>query len=635
MELRPGLSALVTGGASGIGKALSLALAAKGIFVSIVDFSEEKGKEVAALVEQENSKFHEKLEFPAAIFTRCDVTNAGDITAAFEKHVATYGGLDICINSAGIADRIAFENDQTDGSNSWRRVINVNLIAVIDCTRLAIRTMQAMQKPGVIINLGSSAGLYPLIKNSVYSCSKAGVVLFTRSLASYKRQGIRVNVLCPEFVQTEMTVGISANFISLMGGFLPMDLVVKGAFELITDETRAGSCLQITNRRGLEYWPTPMEEAKYLLRSSSSSRKNMSFKAPLNLQLPQSFEKIVVHTLSHHFCNATQIVRVPLRLPIEPNHVLVKIIYAGVNASDVNFSSGRYFGGNNGDLSSLLPFDAGFEAVGVIAAFGDSVRGLKVGTPAAVMTYGSYAEFIMVPSKHILPVGRPDPEVVAMLTSGLTASIALEKVGQMESGKVVLVTAAAGGTGRFAVQLAKLAGNKVVATCGGKAKAMLLKELGVDRVIDYKVEDVKNVLKKEFPKGVDISYESVGGDMFDLCLNALAIHGRLIVIGMISQYQGQHGWKPSNYTGLCEKLLAKSQTVGGFFLIQYSHLWKEHLDRLFHLYSLGKLKVKIDPKRFLGLNAIADSVEYLHSGKSAGKVVVCIDPTFAQQIAKL
>ncbi|GLU09294.1 hypothetical protein SLE2022_261600 [Rubroshorea leprosula] len=635
MELRPGLSALVTGGASGIGKALSLALAAKGMFVSIVDFSEEKGKEVAALVQQENSKFHEKLEFPAAIFIRCDVTNTGDITAAFEKHVATYGGLDICINSAGIGNQIPFENDQTDGSNSWRRVINVNLIAVIDCTLLAIRTMQAMRKPGVIINLGSSAGLYPSTKDPVYSSSKAGVVLFTRSLAAYKRQGIRVNVLCPEFVRTEMTVGISANFISLMGGFVPMDLLVKGAFELITDETRAGSCLWITNRRGLEYWPTPMEEAKYLLRSSSSSRKNMSFKAPLNLQLPQSFEKIVVHTLSHHFRNATQIVRVPLRLPIEPNHVLVKIIYAGVNASDVNFSSGRYFGGNNRDLSSLLPFDAGFEAVGIIAAVGDSVRGLKVGTPAAVMTYGSYAEFIMVPSKHILPVGRPDPEVVAMLTSGLTASIALEKVGQMESGKVVLVTAAAGGTGQFAVQLAKLAGNKVVATCGGKEKAMLLKELGVDRVIDYKVEDVKNALKKEFPKGVDIIYESVGGDMFDLCLNALAIHGRLIVIGMISQYQGQHGWKPSNYTGLCEKLLAKSQTVGGFFLIQYSHLWKEYLDRLFHLYSLGKLKVKIDPKRFLGLNAIADAVEYLHSGKSAGKVVVCIDPTFAQQLAKL
>ncbi|KAI5661072.1 hypothetical protein M9H77_20395 [Catharanthus roseus] len=169
-------------------------------------------------------------------------------------------------------------------------------------------------------------------------------------------------------------------------------------------------------------------------------------------------------------------------------------------------------------------------------------------------------------------------------------------------------------------KLAKLAGNTVVATCGGEEKAMLLKDLGVDRVIDYKKEDIKNVLKKEFPKGVDIVYESVGGDMFDICLNALAVYGKLVVIGMISQYQGEHGWKPRNYTGLCEKLLAKSQTVAGFFLVQYAHLWQEHLNRLFHLFSLGKLKVAVDPKQFLGLHSVADAVEYLHSGKSAGKV---------------
>ncbi|KAI8025564.1 Prostaglandin reductase-3 [Camellia lanceoleosa] len=307
----------------------------------------------------------------------------------------------------------------------------------------------------------------------------------------------------------------------------------------------------------------------------------------------------------------------------------------------VNFSSGSYFSGNKKDLGSLLPFDAGFEAVGIIAAVGDSVKNLKVGYPAALMTFGSYAEFTMVPSKHILPVPRPDAEVVAMLTSGLTASIALEKAAQMDSGKVVLVTAAVGGLdslqssmgeGLLLVHqfywsahavydntsddaphpsrqnpcsdpqhdfvLAKLAGNKVVATCGGKEKAMLLKDLGVDRVIDYRAEDIKT--------GVDIVYESVGGEMFDLCLNALAVHGRMVVIGMISQYQGEHGWKPLNYTGLCEKLLAKSQTVAGFFLVQYSHLWQPHLDKLFHLYSLGKLKV-----------------------------VVCIDPTFSQQVAKL
>lgn len=62
----------------------------------------------------------------------------GDLAAAFEKHVATYGGLDICINSAGIGSPVPFNKDQTDGSKSWRLTINVNLVAVIECTRIAV-----------------------------------------------------------------------------------------------------------------------------------------------------------------------------------------------------------------------------------------------------------------------------------------------------------------------------------------------------------------------------------------------------------------------------------------------------------------------------------------------------------------
>ncbi|OAY71307.1 Zinc-binding alcohol dehydrogenase domain-containing protein 2 [Ananas comosus] len=609
MELKPGMSALVTGGASGIGRALSLALARKGLFVTIVDYSEENGKEVACLVEKENMNFHANLNFPSALFVKCDVTNSGDIAAAFEKHMETYGGLDICINSAGIGNTTLFYEDRSDGTATWRHTVNVNLVAVIDCTRIAML----------------------MVASSPTNC---GVVLFTRSLAPLKRVGIRVNVLCPEFVQTELASKINPKLIDAIGGFLSMEDVVQGAFELIKDESKAGACLWITRRRGMEYWPTPMEERKYLIDPFKSQRKftHSNFS---NIKIPHSFEKIVVHTLTHDFRSATRIVRTQLRLPIEPQHALVKIIYAGVNASDVNFSSGRYFSGNAKEVASRLPFDAGFEAVGIVAAVGDSVTHVKVGTPVALMTFGNYAEFTLAPAKHLLPVPRPAPEVVAMLTSGLTASIALERAGQMASGQVALVTAAAGGTGQFAVQLAKLAGNKVVATCGGERKAALLKSFGVDRVIDYRKEKIKDVLKKEYPKGVDIIYESVGGEMFDICLNALAVHGRLIVIGMISQYQGEHGWKPLNYTGLCEKILAKSQTVAGFFLVQYAHLWQEHLDRLFDLFNSGKLKVAVDPKKFLGVASVADAVEYLHSGKSLGKVVVCIDPTFSQKPSKL
>nr|GEW72580.1 ARP protein [Tanacetum cinerariifolium] len=621
MELKSGLSAFVTGGASGI--ALCIALAQKGIFVTVADFSEDRGKEVATFVQKENLKFHSGLQFPSAIFVKCDVTNKEQVAAAFEKHVELYGGLDICINSAGVVTSVPFQKDQTDGSRTWRHALNVNLAGVIDCTHRAIKIMEAAKKPGVIINMGSSAGLYPMLTDPIYSSAKGGVVMFTRALARYKRKGIRVNVLCPEFVRTDMGEKVDSGFIDIMGGYISMDTLIQGTFELITDESKAGSCLWITNRRGLEYWPTPAEEAKYLLPSSKTRKRIASSVVPSTVKIPQSIEKVIVHTLSHNFRSATSIVRAPLKLPIKPGHVLLKIIYAGVNASDVNFSSGSYFSGSKEEISSRLPFDAGFEGVGLVAAVGDGVKNLKVGTPAAV------------PAKHILPVARPDPEVVAMLTSGLTASIALEKSAQMESGKTVLVTAAAGGTGQFAVQLAKIAGNKVVATCGGKDKAILLKDLGVDRVIDYREESIKNVLKKEFPKGVDIVYESVGGDMFDTCFNALAVYGRMVVIGMISQYQGENGWKPRNYTGLCEKLLTKSQTVAGFFLVQYAHLWQQHLDNLVHLFSVGKLKVAIDPRSFVGVQSVADAVEYLHSGKSVGKVVVCIDPSFSQQMAKL
>ncbi|PWA53987.1 ARP protein (REF) [Artemisia annua] len=73
----------------------------------------------------------------------------------------------------------------------------------------------------------------------------------------------------------------------------------------------------------------------------------------------------------------------------------------------------------------------------------------------------------------------------------------------------------------------------------------------------------------------------------------------------------------------------------GFFLVQYAHLWQQHLDNLVHLFSVGKLKVAIDLKIFVGVQSVVDAVEYLHSGKSVGKVVVCIDPSFSQQTAKL
>lgn len=427
MKLNPGMSALVTGGGSGIGKGLCIALSQKGLFVTIVDFSEDNGGEVASLVLKESKQFHGDSRVPSALFIKCDVTNADDLAAAFRKHVHTYGGLDVCINCAGFVNKSLFSDDTSNGTSTWRRAVNVNLVAVIDCTRIATQIMRSQKKPGAIINIGSVAGLYPMHYEPIYSGSKGGVVMFTRSLAPLKRHGIRVNVICPEFVQTNMGEQVNHLLVDALGGFLKMEDVVNGAFELIEDETKAGACLWISKRRGMVYWPTSEEENKYLVYSSKPKRALTKNRFP-SIQTPEFFEKIVVHTLSHNFRNATKLDRVRLRLPLEPHCALVKIIYAGVNASDVNFTSGRYFSGNAKEASAYLPFDAGFEAVGIVASVGDSVRHIKVGAAVALMTFGGYAEFMLVPAKHLLPVPRPDPEVVAMLTSGLTASISLEKV---------------------------------------------------------------------------------------------------------------------------------------------------------------------------------------------------------------
>ena len=82
---------------------------------------------------------------------------------------------------------------------------------------------------------------------------------------------------------------------------------------------------------------------------------------------------------------------------------------------------------------------------------------------------------------------------------------------------------------------------------------------------------MKQVLKAEFPQGLDLIYESVGGEMFETCVDALAPRGTLIVIGMMSAYAD--GWKRSRHEGLAEKLLWKSAAVAGFFLLKYAPLW--------------------------------------------------------------
>jgi NADPH-dependent curcumin reductase CurA len=134
------------------------------------------------------------------------------------------------------------------------------------------------------------------------------------------------------------------------------------------------------------------------------------------------------------------------------------------------------------------------------------------------------------------PVPAATAAAAACTISGVTAAASLRGTARLQAGETVLVTAAAGGTGHFAVQLAAAAGCHVVATCGGARKAALVRSLGAHRVIDHTAEDVAAVLAAEYPRGIDVVYEGVGGAMLCTAMNALAEGGRCLVIGYISGY---------------------------------------------------------------------------------------------------
>ncbi|MEL6703840.1 MAG: zinc-binding dehydrogenase [Bacteroidota bacterium] len=327
-----------------------------------------------------------------------------------------------------------------------------------------------------------------------------------------------------------------------------------------------------------------------------------------------ALRKLVAATLTPQFREAAVLVEEPLREP-GPGEVLIRNSVAGVNASDVNVAAGRYTPG------AVPPVDLGFEAAGEVIAVGEGVEHLAVGDFAATsLLGGGFRTHQLAKAKLAIPVPAATPEVLSILVSGLTASIALETQGALKPGETVLVTAAAGGTGQYAVQLAKRAGCRVLGTCSTDAKVDLLRTLGCDRPINYKTENLKAVLKKEAPKGLDVVYESVGGRMFDTALRALAVHGRLISIGFIGEYVD--GPERVTDVRVYHRLLAKSASVRGFFLPHFARLFRPHTERLFGLVQASDLQVAIDPVRFDGLDAVPDAVEHLHSGQSQGKVVV-------------
>ena len=265
---------------------------------------------------------------------------------------------------------------------------------------------------------------------------------------------------------------------------------------------------------------------------------------------------------------------------------------------------------------------------------GDVMRGLTVGEvvestddefSAGDLVSGAlgWQEYAVVVAKDLqkLPTGLPIPLFLGPLgMTGLTAYFGLLEIGEPKEGETVLVSAAAGAVGSIVGQIAKIKGCRVVGLAGSEDKCAWLKELGFDEAINYKTtEDLIKTLAKACPKGVDVYFDNVGGEILDAALALLNVGARIPLCGAISQYNATDPVPgPYNYLSL----LINRAKLEGFIIFDYKKRYPEALAQLGQWVSEGKIEGRyhiVD-----GLENAPEALLKLFDGSNTGKLIVKI-----------
>lgn len=351
--------------------------------------------------------------------------------------------------------------------------------------------------------------------------------------------------------------------------------------------------------------------------------------------VPSSFERLVGSPAGSYRA-AARTVTIDTRSELAKlaiDEVFVKTIVAGVNGGADTF-----------DVTRAAP-DAenirlGHEGVGVIVAAGVETN-LDAGDRVAFIG-GGYSEYTTVKARMCTRVDlRADAaEQTALRISGLTAAVSLRRTAPVRKGDVVVVTACCGATGSFAVQVAKAAGATVIGTVGSESKVAVARQLGVDRVVNWREESLAQVLVSEYPAGVDLAYEGVGGPLLGAICEHLKPGGRVLVVGSISQYphnEERAGHGIAGVGEIMDEVFRPGKTIelpSGEGRVLIGNVWgdafssgvlPEMREQLYSDHASGAITALVDTTRtFSGVGAAVDAVEHMLSGRSVGKVVLRI-----------
>jgi NADPH-dependent curcumin reductase CurA len=220
-----------------------------------------------------------------------------------------------------------------------------------------------------------------------------------------------------------------------------------------------------------------------------------------------------------------------------------------------------------------------------------------------------------------IPPGVDFPTALSLFgVTGLTAYFGLLDVGAPKAGETVVVSGAAGSTGSFAAQIAKIKGCRVIGIAGGERKcAWLRDELGLDEAIDYRKGDVSGALRALAPRGVDVYFDNVGGEILDAVLANLGFGARIAVCGAIAGYNDFRHMPPlRNYTNL----IVKAALARGFLVMQYSSQFENAVRELGGWAAAGKIKNAVDVIE--GLENAPHALRRLFTGENLGKQLVKI-----------